>query len=111
MKNFSRILMACLLAFFMLNLTAGCSEKAERVAAAETADQMEAERRGREAAKKIVSKEWPDTMQLQMAVLDARAEASRYEIAGDEKSKARFDTAFAKTIRTVRPELAAKLGL
>ena len=89
---------------------AGCSEKAEQVAADETAEQMEADRKGREAAKLIVGKEWPDTVQLQMAILDARAQSSEYEIEGNEKCKERFDSAFVNTIRTVRPDLARQLG-
>lgn len=89
---------------------ASCSEKAERVSAEEVADQMEAERLGREAARSIVMKEWPDTMQLQMAILEARAKSSHYELEGNTKCKERFDSTFVGTIRTVRPELARKMG-
>ena len=93
-----------------LPFATGCSQKAEEVSAEELAEQMEADRRGREAAKLIVGKEWPDTMQLQMAILDARAQSSEYEIDGKDKCKAIFDSTFVSTIRTVRPDLARQLG-
>ena len=86
-----------------------CSEKAERISAEEMAEQMEAAKEGREAAKAIVTKEWKDSMELQEAVLSARAANSKYEIDGKAGCKAAFDTAFFNTIRTVRPELADRL--
>ena len=84
-------------------------EKAEAVAAQETALQMEAAKEGRTAAKEIVTRNWNDTMQLQQAILDARAKNSKYELEGKEKCKAAFDTAFYNTIRTSRPDLADQL--
>lgn len=91
-------------------LGASCSKKAETVAANETAEQiMEAGNKARNAAKEIVSKDWPDTMQLQLAILDARAESSIYEIEGKKKCKDYFDSTFYSTIRTVRPDLADQL--
>ena len=84
-------------------------EKAEAVAAMETANQMEAAKEGRSAAKEIVTKNWPDSMQLQQAILDARAKKSKYEMEGKEKCQAAFDTAFFNTIRTARPDLADQL--
>lgn len=95
-----------------------CSEKSEQVAAVETANQLEkkdsadmatAAIEGREAAKVIVTKEWKDTAALQRAVLDARAKNSRYEMAGEKRSKAAFDSAFYSTIKTVRPDLEQAL--
>lgn len=88
---------------------AGCSEKAEQISAEETADQMEAAKEGREAAKAIVTKNWTDTMQLQQAILEARAKNSKYEVEGKMKCKESFDTAFYNAIRTVRPDLANQL--
>lgn len=87
----------------------GCSEKAERISAEEMAEQMEAAKEGRNAAKAIVTKNWTDTMALQLALIDARAENSKYEIAGKTRCKAKFDSAFFSTIRTVRPDLADQL--
>lgn len=87
----------------------GCSENAERISAEELAEQMEAAKEGREAAKAIVTKNWKDTMQLQLALIDARATNSKYEIAGKTQCKAKFDSAFFGTIRTVRPDLADQL--
>ena len=100
----------------LLPVVSSCSEKAEEASAQETADQMEsaadlreAERRGRDAAKYVVNNNWTDSMQLQNAVLQARAENSEYEMAGKKKCKEHFDSAFYSTIRTVRPDLADKL--
>ena len=94
------------------SITGSCSkqeEKAEQVAAMETADQMQAAKEGREAAKAIVTRQWADTMQLQQAIVDARSKNSKYEMEGKNDCKASFDTAFFNTIRTVRPELADQL--
>lgn len=93
-----------------------CSEKAERIAADETAEQMETPEEidsacwaGREAARPIVNNNWADTMQLQHALLEARAANSKYELEGKKKCKESFDTAFVNTIRVVRPDLANQL--
>lgn len=97
-------------ALLMLPLALGsCSRRAEQISAEELAEQMEAAKEGREAAKSIVTKNWKDTMELQLAILDARAQNSRYEIAGKTQCKAKFDSAFFGTIRTVRPDLADQL--
>lgn len=101
-------LVLALTAVYLPLLTA-CSEKAEQISTEELAEQMEAAKEGREAAKAIVTKNWKDTMELQLALLDARAENSKYEIAGKTACKAKFDSAFFKTIRTVRPDLADQL--
>lgn len=92
--------------FLLSGFMAGCSEKAEQVSAEETAEQMEAAKEGREAAKSIVTKNWEDTMALQLALIDARSQNSKYEIEGKTRCKAKFDSAFFGTIRTVRPDLA-----
>lgn len=89
--------------------TAGCSRQAEQISAEEMAEQMEAAKEGREAAKAIITHNWTDTMDLQRAILDARASNSKYEIEGKTQCKAKFDSAFFGTIRTVRPELADRL--
>lgn len=99
------MLLSCVLLFGI----EGCSRKAEQISAEELAEQMEAAKEGREAAKAIITKDWQDTMQLQMALLEARAKNSKYEIAGKTAAKAKFDSAFFGTIRTVRPELADQL--
>lgn len=88
----------------------GCSQKAEQILSDETAEQMEAGKKGRNAARQIVTQEWPDTVLLKLAILDARAEGSVYEIEGKTKCKERFDKDFFNTIRTVRPDLAKELG-
>lgn len=86
-----------------------CSRQAEQISAEELAEQMEAAKEGRSAARAIITKEWADTMQLQNAILDARAKNSKYEMEGKPGCKAAFDTAFFNTIRTVRPDLADQL--
>ena len=48
-------------------------------------------------------------MKLQEVILDARAASSRYELEGNPKCKEIFDSAFFRTIRTVRPDLADEL--
>lgn len=88
-------------------LTISCSEKAEQVSADEMAAQVEdAFNAGREAAKPFLNKEFKDTLELQNMLLEARSESSDYEIAGNPKAKAAFDSAFVATLRTVRPDIA-----
>ena len=96
--------------FLAAGMLSGCSRKAEAVAAEETAEQMEAAKEGREAAKAIITRQWTDTLQLQQAIIDARAKNSKYELEGKPSLKASFDTAFLNTIRTVRPDLAEELN-
>ena len=96
----------CLSLVLAVPVLCGCSRKAEQISAEEMAEQMEAAKEGREAAKNIVTKNWKDTMELQLAILDARAINSKYEMAGKTQCKAKFDSAFFGTIRTVRPDLA-----
>ena len=87
---------------------ASCSqtEKTEAVTAEITAAQME----GRRAAGIILGPEWKDSVQLQRALLDARAKQSRYIIEGKQHSGEAFDSTFISTIRTVNPELGRKLS-
>lgn len=85
------------------------TEKTEGQVADIVAEQMEAAKEGRSAARKIVMTEWRDSMQLQQAILEARAANSKYEIKGKEKCKESFDTAFFNAIRTVRPDLADQI--
>ena len=103
---FLSIAASCL---FLMPVMSSCSEKAEQVSAEMLAEQMEAAKEGREAAKAIITKNWTDTMALQLALLDARAQNSKYEMAGKTECKAKFDSAFFSTIRTVRPDLADQL--
>lgn len=100
---------AGMLAVLSISFLSSCSEKAERISAEEMAEQMEAAKEGREAARVIITKEWKDSMELQHALLEARAANSKYEIEGKTRCKASFDTAFMNTIRTVRPDLADQL--
>ena len=95
--------------FLMPICLGSCSRQAEQVSAEEMAEQMEAAKEGREAAKEIVTKNWKDTMDLQLALIDARSKNSKYEIAGKTSCKAKFDSAFFGTIRTVRPDLADQI--
>lgn len=96
-------------ALLLSGMLAACSRQAEQVSAEEMAEQMEAAKEGREAARAIITKNWTDTMRLQEAILNARAANSKYELEGKTACKASFDTAFYNTIRTVRPDLADQL--
>ncbi|MDE6294973.1 MAG: hypothetical protein K2M03_02805 [Muribaculaceae bacterium] len=76
----------------------------------ETEAQLDSARNaGREAARKIIVREWTDSMQFQNAILEARAAKSKYEMANRRQSVAAFDSAFISTIRTTRPDLAREL--
>ena len=64
---------------------------------------------GRSAAKRLVHQEFEGSMQLQLALLEAKAKQSRYLIAGDTVAAQAFDTAFVSLLRCVKPELATIL--
>ena len=110
--NSMRLIFGGISLFALCGFAVSCSEKAEQAADTVQAAQIETEAlnmaaaEGRDAAKVIINRNWPDTLELQKAILDARAANSKYEIEGNEACKAAFDTAFINTIRTVRPELA-----
>lgn len=85
----------------------GCAgtEKTEAITAEITAAQME----GRRTAGLILGPEWKDTVQLQKALLEAKARQSKYLIEGHPEAAAAFDSTFFSTIRTVNPDLAKKI--
>lgn len=64
---------------------------------------------GREAARKIIMREWKDSMQFQNAVLEATAIRSKYHLEKRPEAEEAFDSAFVSTIRTTRPDLANHL--
>lgn len=92
-----------------LILLAACArtEHTEAITAEITAAQME----GRNAARDIIIYNWNDTTGIGKAIANARAPRLKYDSIGHHSASAVFDTTFNKTIRTVRPELAKKLGL
>lgn len=87
----------------------GCAqtERTEAVTAEITAAQME----GRNAARDIIIYNWKDTTGIHKAIAKAKTPRLKYDSIGNHTASAAFDTTFNKTIRTVRPELAKKLGL
>lgn len=83
------------------------TERTEAITAEITAAQME----GRNAASDIVIYTWNDTTGISRVIAKARSPRLKYDTVGHTAASAAFDSTFNKTIRTVRPELAKKLGL
>ena len=83
------------------------TERTEAITAEITAAQME----GRNAARDIIIYPWNDTTGVSKAIAKARLPRLKYDTIGHKAATAAFDTTFNQTIRTVRPELAKKLGL
>ncbi|MDE6076856.1 MAG: hypothetical protein K2G29_03915 [Muribaculaceae bacterium] len=100
---------ALLLSIPAILLMAACSqtEKTEAVTAEITAAQME----GRNAARDIIIYNWKDTTGIHKAMEHARAPRHKYDSLGHKAASAMFDTTFNKTIRTVHPDLAKRLGI
>lgn len=92
------------LAVLCLSACSG-TEKTEETVADITAAQM----MGREEARKYLNRPWKDTLELQRQLLQSRAKKSRYEMKNHHKQAEAYDSAFVKTLKTVRPELAAEL--
>ncbi len=83
------------------------TERTEAITAEITAAQME----GRNAARDIIAGNWKDTTGISKAIVRAKAPRQKYDSIGHKEASANFDSTFNNTIRTVRPELAKKIGL
>ncbi len=90
-------------------MMASCAqtEHTEAITADITAAQME----GRNAARDIIIYNWKDTTGIHKAMEEARAPRHKYDSIGNQAASAMFDSTFNKTIRTVHPELAKRIGL
>ena len=93
-----------LLIFVVLS---GCkqTEYTEGVTAEITAAQIE----GRNAARDLISQDFSDSAKFQMALLETKAKQSRYLIDGKPECAQEFDSAFIKTVKVVKPELAKRI--
>ncbi|MCH5229670.1 MAG: hypothetical protein J1F12_06735 [Muribaculaceae bacterium] len=103
MKSFTIISAIFFATFFLSNCAQ--TEKTEAITAEITAAQME----GRREAGRILGPHWKDTLQLQRALLEAKAKQSKYLIEGKGHCAEAFDSSFVSTIRTVNPDLAKKI--
>lgn len=108
MKNISlySILIAVSLA------VTGCTAKeAKQMEASEatTAEIEAAQMQGREAARKFVSREWKDSMELHDQLLEVAAQRSQYTTQKRLQERDAFDSTFISTVRTVRPGLAREI--
>ena len=102
--------MKAIILFIPLLLTMiGCSqtERTEAITAEITAAQME----GRNAARDIIIYNWKDTTGIHKAIDHAKITRHKYDSVGHDAASAMFDSAFNKTIRTVQPDLAKRLGI
>lgn len=91
-------------------MVASCGSDGKKGERKESVEALDSARNaGREAARRIIMREWTDSMAFQAAVLDARAAKSRYELEKRPQLTAAFDSAFISTIRTTRPDLARQL--
>lgn len=84
---------------------------------AETTEQTEAtvaeieaaQMQGREAARRFVSREWKDTLQLHDQLLEVAARRSEYTVQKRYQERDAFDSTFLSTVKTVRPGLAERI--
>ena len=99
-----KILLAGLFCFIFSSCAK--TEKTEAITAEITAAQIE----GRKAAREIITKDWNDSISLRNKLLEIKAKQSEYIIQGKKESAQAFDSAFISTVRTIRPDIAKKLG-
>lgn len=99
-------ILACV---FVIAVSASCGGGGKEEHHASSAQLEAAKNAGREAARKIISREFTDSMEFHGAILEANSEKSKFAIEGEPECVAAFDSAFISTIRTTRPDLAAKL--
>ena len=94
----------------MIFALASCSTKGSDNQSNETPQEIEnAVIAGRGAARRVINREFNDSMAFQSALLEANAGKSKYQMQKKPKCEAAFDSAFLSTIRTVRPDLASQL--
>lgn len=99
-----------LLTGIMLILITACGNVKQIEQSEETTADIEAAQlAGRSDARRIINREFRDSMEFHGALLEANARRSEYEIADQPKCVAAYDSAFISTIRTVRPDLAKQL--
>lgn len=110
MNGFKYILLGAAACLTIILGSCGNRAGSENSGSGETEAQLEEARNaGREAARKIITREFKDSMEFHGAILDANAEKSRFNIQERPQSAAAFDSAFISTIRTTRPDLARQL--
>ena len=93
-------------------LLASCGGKAakEIETSEETTAMIEAAvMQGRSDARRIINREYKDSMEFHGALLEANARKSAYDLEEKPKCEAAYDSAFISTIRTTRPDLARQL--
>lgn len=118
-KKINFILAAIMLTISFSAATISCkhTEESEDVEAYEEAEQVidaandmeRAEIEGRNAAREFVGKNLPDTMSIQQALLDVKSRQSKYTLKNKSRESAAFDSAFVRTLKTVRPDIAREL--
>lgn len=109
-KNSNLRVAAGVIAATMLTGVVACGGSEERAVKEETAAQIEnAIKAGREDARRIVTREFRDSMEFHGALLEANARKSTYYLDTLPQCEAAYDSAFISTIRTVRPDLADML--
>ncbi len=82
------------------------AEVAEQISSDELMDPAVA---ARNEAKKFISHEWKDSLELHKQILEARAAKSEYEVAGRHRDAEVFDSVFIATLRTIKPDLARQI--
>lgn len=95
--------------FFVVFL-AGCGgeEKAESVQADETAQQMQDASvviLARNEARKVVSRHWTDTTELERIMLESDSVRIRYEASKRVDLALQYDSVYRSTIMRIRPDL------
>lgn len=94
----------------LLMILGSCGGRGGEDAGKETPRQIEkAANAGREAARKVITRQFADSMEFHGALLEANAEKSRYRLDSLPRCEAAYDSAFISTIRTTRPDLADML--
>lgn len=84
---------------------AGATEQTEATVAEIEAAQMQ----GREAARRFVSREWKDSLQLHDQLLEVAARRSEYTVQKRYQERDAFDSTFISTVKTVRPGLVERI--
>lgn len=100
------------IAIAALALVACNSKEAKNMEASEeTTAMIEAAMiEGRSDARRIINREFKDSMEFHGALLEANSRKSAYQIRKQPKCEAAYDSAFISTIRTTRPDLARQLS-
>ena len=107
MTTMKKALYVAILTLAAISTGCGSKEAKSIEKSEETTAMIEAAvMQGRTDARRIINRQFKDSMEFHGALLEANAHKSAYQLENRPRCQAAYDSAFISTIRTTRPDLA-----